>query len=214
VSYEDANAPTPKLILASTSRYRRELLSRLGLAFEVRAPNVDESAVAGEAPSRMAERLAAAKARSVAAPGTVVIGSDQVASLDGQLLRKPGAHEIALRQLEACQGKTVLFHTGVLVLETASNNSWSHVDQTEVEFARLESAALERYLEIERPYDCVGSFKAEGLGVALFERIDSRDPTALIGLPLIWLVKALRSAGIDPLGGPPLGRSSLRPAHP
>ena len=207
MSYEDPNARRPKLILASTSRYRRELLSRLGLAFEVRAPNVDESAVPGEPPGRMAERLAAAKARSVAAVGTVVIGSDQVASLDGRLLRKPGTHEIALHQLEECQGETVLFHTGVHVLEIAANRSWSHVDQTAVKFARLESAALERYLEIEQPYDCVGSFKAEGLGVALFEQIDSRDPTALIGLPLIWLAGALRSAGIDPLDGPLPGRS-------
>ena len=129
------------------------------------------------------------------------------AQLDGQLLRKPGIHEIALKQLEACQGETVLFHTGVHVLETASNRSWSHVDRTEVAFARLGRAALERYLQIEQPYDCVGSFKAEGLGVALFEHIDSRDPTALIGLPLIWLAGALRSAGLDPLGEPRLGRS-------
>lgn len=208
MSYEGPNEVRSKLILASTSRYRRELLSRLGLPFEVRAPNTDESAVPGEPPSRMAERLAAAKARSVTAASAVVIGSDQVASLDGRLLRKPGSHEIALQQLEACQGRIVLFHTGVHVLETDSNRSWSHLDQTQVEFARLERAALERYLEIERPYDCVGSFKAEGLGVALFEHIDSRDPTALIGLPLIWLAGTLRSAGIDPLGGPhPGGRS-------
>jgi septum formation protein len=148
----------------------------------------------------MAERLAAAKARSIEAEAAVVVGSDQVASLDGQLLRKPGNHDTALRQLEACQGRAVLFHTGVFVLDTVSGRSWNHVDQTEVKFARLERPALERYLEIEQPYDCVGSFKAEALGVALFERIDSSDPTALIGLPLIWLSSALRSAGIDPLG--------------
>jgi septum formation protein len=196
---------SPKLILASTSRYRRELLSRLGLPFDVRAPNTDEAAVPGEAPARMAERLAAAKARSISADGAVVIGSDQVASLDGVLLRKPGGHEVALRQLEACQGKTVLFHTGVLVLDTTTARSWSHVDQTDVRFAQLGRSALERYLEIEQPYDCVGSFKAEALGVTLFERIDSRDPTALIGLPLIWLAAALRSAGIDPLARQPGG---------
>jgi septum formation protein len=219
---------SPKLILASTSRYRRELLSRLGLAFEVRAPGTDEAAIPGETPARMAERLAEAKARSIApeAPATVsllarsngtlrvgqhadrsletvVIGSDQVASLEGVLLRKPGTHAVALQQLDACQGKTVLFHTAVHVLDTASGRYWSHTDQTDVTFARLPRPALERYLEIEQPYDCVGSFKAEGLGVALFERIDSRDPTALIGLPLIWLAAALRSAGIDPLDRPP-----------
>jgi septum formation protein len=188
---------SPKLILASTSRYRRELLSRLGLAFEVRAPGTDEAAIPGETPARMAERLAEAKARSI------VIGSDQVASLEGVLLRKPGTHAVALQQLDACQGKTVLFHTAVHVLDTASGRYWSHTDQTDVTFARLPRPALERYLEIEQPYDCVGSFKAEGLGVALFERIDSRDPTALIGLPLIWLAAALRSAGIDPLDRPP-----------
>jgi septum formation protein len=187
------------LLLASTSRYRRELLGRLGLAFEVRAPTTDERALAAEPPELMAGRLAAAKAESVAAPDAIVIGSDQTASLDGRLLRKPGRHEIALAQLEACQGKTVTFHTGVHVLDTASGRSWSHVDRTEVRFARRERAELARYLEIEQPYDCVGSFKAEGLGVALFESIDSRDPTALIGLPLIWLAAALKSAGLDPL---------------
>jgi septum formation protein len=147
----------------------------------------------------MAERLAAAKARSIAAPEAIVIGSDQTASLDGQLLRKPGRHEIALAQLEAAQGKTVVFHTGVQVLDTASGRSWSHVDRTEVRFARREREELVRYLEIEQPFDCVGSFKAEGLGVVLFESIESRDPTALIGLPLIWLAAALKSAGLDPL---------------
>jgi septum formation protein len=202
VSYDDANALPRRLILASTSRYRRDLLARLGLPFDVAAPSTDEAAIPGEAPVRMAERLAAAKARSIGADRAVVIGSDQVASLDGELLRKPGTHDAALRQLEACQGKTVLFHTGALVLDTATGRSWSHVDQTEVRFGRLERPALERYLAIEQPYDCVGSFKAEALGVVLFERIDSRDPTALIGLPLIWLTAALRSAGIDPLVAP------------
>jgi septum formation protein len=187
------------LVLASTSRYRRELLARLGLPFDVRAPGTDETAIPGEAPARMAERLAAAKAASVAASGDVVIGSDQVASLDGALLRKPGSHDAALRQLEACQGKSVLFHTGVTVLDTAAGRSWSHVDETRVRFLALDRAALGRYLEIEQPYDCVGSFKAEALGVALFESIESRDPTALIGLPLIWLAGTLRSAGLDPL---------------
>jgi septum formation protein len=198
------------LILASTSRYRRELLERLGLPFDVRAPNADEAAIAGEPPERMAARLAAAKARSVPADDAVVIGSDQVASLEGRLLRKPGRHDAALAQLEACQGKSVLFHTAVLVVDTASGRTSAHVDRTEVRFARLSRAALERYLEIEQPYDCVGSFKAESLGVALFESIESRDPTALIGLPMIWLAGALRSAGLDPLSArdPPRGPSA------
>jgi septum formation protein len=187
------------LVLASTSRYRRELLGRLGLPFAVRAPTTDETALAGEPPERMAERLSAAKAASIAATDAIVIGSDQTASLDGRLLRKPGRHEIALAQLEAAQGKTVVFHTGVHVLDSTSGRSWSHVDRTEVRFARRERAELARYLELEQPYDCVGSFKAEGLGVVLFESIESRDPTALIGLPLIWLATALKRAGLDPL---------------
>jgi septum formation protein len=195
------------LVLASTSRYRRELLGRLGLAFEVRAPTTDESALAGEPPERMAERLAAAKAASIAAHGAIVIGSDQTASLGGQLLRKPGRHEIALAQLEAAQGKTVVFHTAVHVLDTAVGASWSHVDRTEVRFARRERGELARYLEIEQPFDCVGSFKAEGLGVVLFESIESSDPTALIGLPLIWLAAALKAAGLDPLARASLPRA-------
>ena len=193
-------------MLASTSAYRRELLGRLGLPFEARAPTTDESAVPGEPPERMAARLAAAKARSITAPDAVVIGSDQVASLDGRLLRKPGRHEIALAQLQDCQGKTVVFHTGVFVLDTRTARSWAHVDRTDVRFARRGTAELDRYLAIEQPYDCAGSFKAEGLGVALFESIESRDPTALIGLPLIWLAATLKEAGLDPLAPAPGAR--------
>jgi 7-methyl-GTP pyrophosphatase len=188
-----------RLILASTSRYRRDLLARLGLPFEALSPGVDESASPDEAPAQLAERLAAAKAQSVRLPDAIVIGSDQVASLDGVRLRKPGDHATALRQLTAAQGKTVRFHTAVMVVATATGRSWAHVDLTEVRFARLTTEALDSYLAIEQPYDCAGSFKSEGLGVALFERIDSADPTALIGLPLIWLAGALRAAGLDPL---------------
>ena len=205
MSYE-SRAGSHTLLLASTSRYRRELLGRLGLPFEVRPPAADEAALPGEAPERMAARLAAAKAQSIAASDAIVIGSDQVASLDGRLLRKPGRHDAALAQLEDCQGKTVVFHTGVFVLDAASGRSWVHVDETDVRFARRPRRELDRYLAIERPYDCVGSFKAEGLGIALFERIESRDPTALLGLPLIWLAGALRDAGLDPLA-PARGRS-------
>ncbi len=188
------------LILASTSRYRRELLSRLGLPFEARAPNAPELAIDGEAPAAMAARLALAKARSIDAPYSLVIGSDQVASLDGGLLRKPGDQATALRQLEACQGRMVIFDTAVAVIDTRTGATLEHVDRTEVRFASLETAALDRYVQRDQPLDCAGSFKSEGLGVALFERIDSSDPTALIGLPLIWLAGALRELGVDPLG--------------
>jgi septum formation protein len=188
-----------RLILASTSRYRRELLSRLRLPFEVQAPDAAEDAIAGEPPAAMAARLALAKAQSIGGSGAVVIGSDQVASLEGRLLRKPGGHATALAQLQACQGKTVLFHTAAVVLDTANGSAAAHTDRTEVRFATLDEAALDRYVRLEEPYDCAGSFKAEGLGVALFTSIDSSDPTALIGLPLIWLAAALRAAGVDPL---------------
>lgn len=188
-----------RLILASTSRYRRELLGRLGLPFETASPNAPEEPMAGEAPAAMAARLALAKARAIAAPDAIVIGSDQVASLEGRLLRKPGAHAAALAQLTACQGKTVVFDTAVAVLDTASDQVATHTDRTTVRFRRLDERALDAYVRLEQPFDCAGSFKSEGLGVALFERIDSEDPTALIGLPLIWVAAALRNAGVDPL---------------
>ncbi len=189
----------PQIILASTSRYRRELLERLGLPFTTRAPDAAEVAIDGESPAAMAARLALAKARSIAETGALVIGSDQVASLDGRLLRKPGSAEVAVAQLRAAQGKTVLFHTAVAVIATDSGETLEHVDRTEVQFRRLDVAALEQYVRLERPLDCAGSFKAEGLGVVLFEQISSQDPTALIGLPLIFVAAALRKLGADPL---------------
>lgn len=189
----------PKLILASTSRYRRELLARLGLPFETRSPDVPETALAGEAPAAMAARLALAKARSIADRGAVVIGSDQVASLDQRVLRKPGTPDVAVAQLRACQGKVVLFDTAVAVIATDSGETLEHVDRTAVRFRRLDDAALERYVRLESPLDCAGSFKAEGLGVTLFEQISSEDPTALIGLPLIFVAHALKTLGVDPL---------------
>ena len=188
-----------RLILASTSRYRRELLARLGLPFEAQAPTAAEDAIPGEPPAAMASRLALAKARSVTAADALVLGADQVASLEGRLLRKPGNPATAVQQLEACQGKTVVFHTAAVLLDTASGATGRHVDRTEVRFAKLPTAALERYVHIEQPLDCAGSFKAEGLGVTLFESIHSVDPTALIGLPLIWVARALRTAGVDSL---------------
>jgi septum formation protein len=189
----------PPIILASTSRYRRELLARLQLPFTTRSPGVAEDTIEGEAPETMAARLALAKARSIVAGDALVIGSDQVASLGGQVLRKPGSPEVAVAQLRAAQGKTVLFHTAVAVIATESGATLQHVDRTEVLFRRLDDAVLERYVQLESPLDCAGSFKSEGLGVALFERVASEDPTALIGLPLIFVANALRTLGADPL---------------
>jgi septum formation protein len=189
----------PPIILASTSRYRRELLARLQLPFTTRSPETIEDVIDGEAPAAMAARLALAKAMSITAPDAIVIGSDQVASLDGRVLRKPGSAEAAVAQLRACRGKSVLFHTAVAIIATRAGTTLQHVDRTEVAFRRLADAALERYVKLESPLDCAGSFKSEGLGVALFERISSEDPTALIGLPLIFVADALRKLGADAL---------------
>ena len=187
------------IILASTSRYRRELLARLQLPFTARSPDTAEDLVDGEPPAARAARLALAKARSISDPNTLVIGSDQVASLDGRILRKPGSAAAAVAQLRACQGRAVSFHTAVAVIATGSGETLQHVDCTEVLFRRLDEAALEQYVRLENPLDCAGSFKSEGLGVALFERISSQDPTALIGLPLIFVADALRKLGADAL---------------
>lgn len=190
----------PALILGSTSRYRRELLSRLGLPFEVRAPDVDETPRSGEAPAALARRLAMAKARAVAAacPEAVVIGSDQVADLDGRPIGKPGTHARAVDQLRAMSGREVVFHTAVAVVGPAGFAAEALAPVT-VRFRTLDDAAIEHYLRREEPYDCAGSAKCEGLGVALLEAIDSDDPTALVGLPLIRTCALLRAAGIDPL---------------
>jgi septum formation protein len=187
------------IILASTSRYRRELLARLQLPFTARSPDTAEDLVDGEPPAARAARLALAKARSITDLNTLVIGSDQVASLDGRILRKPGSAAAAVAQLRACQGRAVSFHTAVAVIATGSGETLQHVDCTEVLFRRLDEAALEQYVRLENPLDCAGSFKSEGLGVALFERISSQDPTALIGLPLIFVADALRKLGADAL---------------
>jgi septum formation protein len=187
------------IILASTSRYRRELLARLQLPFTARSPGTVEDVIDGEPPAARAARLALAKARSITDPNSLVIGSDQVASLDGRLLHKPGSAVAAIAQLRACQGKAVAFHTAAAVIATGSGETLQHVDCTEVLFRRLDEAALEQYVRLESPLDCAGSFKSEGLGVALFERISSQDPTALIGLPLIFVADALRRLGADAL---------------
>jgi len=182
------------VILASTSRYRRELLGRLLSDFRCRAPEVDETPIPGEAPAERARRLALLKAEACAEPGQVVIGSDQVASLDGRILRKPGGFEAALAQLQACSGRSVQFHTAVSVIGPGGGDS--HLDLTQVNFRSLDTARLAAYLRREQPYDCAGSFKSEGLGVMLMDSIETRDPTALQGLPLIWLAGCLQRMGI------------------
>ena len=184
-----------RLILASTSRYRRELLERLQLRFDVMRPDVDETPQPGEAPVALARRLAAAKAAAVAgASDAWVIGSDQVACLDGESLGKPGSMEGAVDQLHRMSGKAVEFLTAVCVAHR-SGHAYQALDATTVRFRTLDDAAIARYVEAERPLDCAGSFKSEGLGIALFDAIETCDPTALVGLPLIATARLLRQAG-------------------
>lgn len=185
------------LVLASTSRYRRQLLERLNLPFDTAAPQVDESPQPGEAPAALAARLALAKAREVAArfPQALVLGSDQVAELDGAPLGKPGTHERAARQLARMSGQTVLFRTALALVCRASGFEGSDVALVRVRFRQLAADEIERYLRAEQPYDCAGSAKSEGLGIALLDAIESDDPTALIGLPLIRTARLLRAAG-------------------
>ena len=202
------NAPmpaAPSLILASTSRYRRELLARLRLPFEVVAPGVDEAPQPGEAPAAMALRLALAKAAAVADrhPHAVVIGSDQAADLDGRAIGKPLSHERATEQLRSMRGREVSFQTAVAVVCRESGFSRRALVPVVVRFRELSDAEIENYLRAEQPYDCAGSAKAETLGIALLESIVSDDPTALVGLPLIRTCELLRAAGVDPLAAPP-----------
>ena len=187
-----------KIVLASTSRYRRELLARLGLPFEVTSPGVDESAFPGEAPDRLAARLALEKARAIAAstPAALVIGSDQVAWCEGETLGKPGTHENAVVQLRHLSGKTAMFFTAVSVVNSDTGLAASRIVPYEVGFRLLDDALIERYLRQEQPYDCAGSAKSEGLGIALLSRMRGDDPNALVGLPLIALVDLLREHGI------------------
>jgi septum formation protein len=186
------------LVLGSTSRYRRELLERLGLPFEVAAPGVDETALAGEAPAALARRLALAKAMAVARqfPEAVVIGSDQVADLDGQALGKPGDHARATDQLQRMRGRTVVFQTAMAVVCLATGFQQEDLAPVRVAFRPLTDDEIETYLQREQPYDCAGSAKSEGLGIALLDSIDSDDPTALVGLPLIRTCRMLRAAGL------------------
>jgi septum formation protein len=195
--------PSPRrVVLASTSRYRQVLLERLGMPFECADPEVGEAALPGEAPAATARRLAEAKARAVAIrfPDSLVIGSDQVASCEGARLDKPGSHENAVRQLTRVSGKTALFDTAVALLDTKSSRLETRVVPCRVTFRSLSAAQIDRYLRLEQPYDCAGSAKAEGLGIALIERMETEDPTSLVGLPLIALCELLRDAGFDVLG--------------
>lgn len=192
-------APTSRqVVLGSTSRYRRELLERLRIPFAVTAPDVDETPQPGESPKALAQRLALAKARAVAAlhPDAVVIGSDQVADLAGQPLGKPGEHARAVAQLRQMRGQTVIFQTALAVVCLASGYEQVDLAEVHVVFRDLNDDEIEAYLQAEQPYDCAGSAKSEGLGIALLESIDNDDPTALIGLPLIRTARLLRQAGV------------------
>jgi septum formation protein len=188
-----------KVILGSTSRYRKELLSRLRVPFDTAGPDVDETPLPGEAPATLARRLALAKAREVSRrfPEAVVIGSDQVADLGGEALGKPGTHDRAVAQLRRMRGQTVVFQTAVAVVCAATGFEQLDLAAVKVVFRDLDDQEIERYLRAEEPYDCAGSAKSEGLGIALLSRIDNDDPSALVGLPLIRTCHMLRAAGVS-----------------
>lgn len=190
-----------KIILASSSPYRRALLHRLGLAFDSIAPNIDETALENEGPAALVSRLAYAKALAVAAhhPAAIIIGSDQVATINNEILTKPGNIENAFQQLSTCSGNTVTFYTSLCVLDGVSGKHHKIVEPFIVGFRELSEQQIMRYLEIEQPFDCAGSFKSEGLGVTLFTHLSGRDPNSLVGLPLIELTSILQRFGVDPL---------------
>jgi len=191
----------PPLILGSTSRYRRDLLQRLRIPFSVVSPQVDEAALAGESPAALALRLALEKARAVGKmnPDAIVIGADQVADLNGEAIGKPGDHPHATAQLRRMSGREVVFQTALAVLHLRSGFEQVALAPVRVRFRALSDAEIERYLNLEQPYDCAGSAKVETLGIALLTAVESDDPTALVGLPLIRLCGMLRQAGLDPL---------------
>jgi septum formation protein len=196
---EPSSVPVARaVVLGSTSPYRRELLARLRLSFDVAAPDVDETAMSGESPAALARRLAIAKARAVAKrfPDAAVIGSDQVADLDGQALGKPGSHAKAVAQLRLMRGQTVVFHTAVAVTCLATGFEQVDLADVRVVFRDYDDAEIEAYLRAEQPYDCAGSARSEGLGIAMLEAIESDDPSALVGLPLIRTARMLRAAGV------------------
>ena len=198
------SSPQRALILGSTSVYRKELLGRLRIPFGTVSPEVDETPLPGESPADLAQRLALSKARAVAQrhPAAVVIGSDQVADLNGEPLGKPGTHTRAVAQLQRMRGQTVVFQTAVAVVCLETGFSQNALAPVRVVFRDLSDAEVENYLQAEQPYDCAGSAKSEGLGIALLDSIDSDDPTALVGLPLIRTARMLRAAGIELLAGP------------
>ncbi|MCZ6716301.1 MAG: Maf family protein [Gammaproteobacteria bacterium] len=193
-----SNAVSTDLILASGSRYRRHLLARLALDFRCIAADIDEDHQPGESPAEMAARLAQSKALAVAGrhPEAIIIGSDQVATVNGQIVGKPDDRTAACSQLRSASGQLMDFHTAVHIIPPFGGNRLAHLDTTRVSFRRLDDAMIKDYLDREQVLDCAGSFKSEGLGIALVEKIETCDPTALIGLPLIWLAGALRSLGL------------------
>lgn len=196
---DSASSTGLRVVLGSTSVYRRQLLERLGIPFTVAASNVDEEPLPGESAVDLVQRLARAKAESVARrhPKSLVIGSDQLAVCGRDLLGKPGSGERAIAQLKSLSGQRVAFHTAVHVIHSDSAAHEGHVDLTTVHFRSLNDDEIKRYVARDKPYDCAGGFKVEALGVALFNRVETQDPTALIGLPLIWLAGALRRNGFD-----------------
>jgi septum formation protein len=189
----------PRLVLASTSRYRQELLARLGIPFETTAPNVDESPAAGEMPQALALRLACAKAQAAQAafPDALIIGCDQVAAVGATLLNKPGTHARAVEQLKLMSGKQIAFFTALCLLNARTLQRQTAIVPVTVHMRELSTGQIERYLQAERPYDCAGSARIEGLGITLVARLDGDDPNALIGLPLIKLCDMLRNEGVD-----------------
>ena len=193
-----ATGSQPQLILGSTSPFRRELLCRLGLAFDCDAPEIDASRLVGETPEQLVLRLAEAKARAVAErhPAALIIGSDQVACIDGEVLGKPGDRARAIDQLERAAGKVVTFYTGLCLFNSATGRHQVLCEPFRVHFRKLSRQQIERYVDAEQPFNCAGSFKSEGLGITLFERLEGDDPNALIGLPLIRLVQMLEREGI------------------
>lgn len=189
----------PRLVLASTSPFRKTILEKLGIQFDVSAPDIDESPLASETPEQLVGRLACAKAMKVAEayPEALVIGSDQVAVIDGQILGKPGNHQKAIGQLQQASGKTVTFLTGLCLHNVVTGKNQVEVVPFKVVFRELTTSQIENYLQAEQPYNCAGSFKSEGLGIALFERLEGEDPNTLIGLPLIRLVRMLEKEGVS-----------------
>lgn len=194
----------PKILLASSSLYRRQLLQKLGICFEWQSPNIDESQKSDENPANLVRRLAETKARHLASTfsGYLIIGSDQVATIDNQIIGKPHTHEAAFSQLSNFSQREVMFMTGLCLFNPAANRIQTSVETYKVKFRKLTDAQIENYLHRDQPYDCAGSFKSEGLGICLFEKLEGDDPNTLIGLPLIALTRMLANEGIDPLDQP------------